>query len=225
MHILNLLYICKQKPIPTIMKRITLAILFALFALILPAQDDAIRVNYQGSKPSISDFAWAYLSVYNYDEDGDDCLDEARNAVKQAWINYRKGLPQDEGDNLTIDEKNGYVVYESKYDDDMVRIEMCYWNESDGKHKLFAYNVACFRNGRHDPGQFDGLLFYRYDNATRKMTYCDTPGFEDQYATEDGAWISYSLPRSGKDITVTTWLKDGSTQKKTLKWNGRRFTY
>ena len=22
----------------------------------------------------------------------------------------------------------------------MTRIEMCFWNEADGKHKLFAYN-------------------------------------------------------------------------------------
>ena len=76
------------------MKRISLVSLFACFALIMSAQDDVIRVNYKGAKPSISDFAWAYLSVYNYDEDGDDCLDEARNAVKQAWIRHRKGLPQ-----------------------------------------------------------------------------------------------------------------------------------
>ena len=207
------------------MKRISLAILFALFALILPAQDDAIRVNYKGVKPSISDFAWAFLSDYTYDEDGDDCLDEARNAVKQAWIRHRKGLPQYEGQTLTVDEKNGYVVYESKYDDDMVRIEMCYWNESDGKHKLFAYNVACFRKGKYEPGQFDGLLFYRYDNATKKMTYCGDPGFDMQCAAEDGSWISYSLPRTGKDITVTTWKNNGGTQKKTLKWNGRRFSY
>ena len=205
------------------MKRISLAIIFVCCTLALSAQD-VIRVNYQGAKPTISDFAWAFLSIYVWDEE-EDVLDESRNAAKQAWIDYRKGIPLDEGETITVDQKNGYAVYESKYEEDLVRIEMCYWNESDGKHKLFAYNVACFRNGRYDPGQFDGLLFYRYDNATRKMTYCDTPGFEDQYATEDGAWISYSLPRSGKDITVTTWLKDGSTQKKTLKWNGRRFTY
>lgn len=209
------------------MKRKSLAIIFACCALALMAQD-AIKVNYKGAKPTISDFAWAFLSDYEYDENGDDCLDEARNAAKHAWINHRKGLPQNEGDILTIDEKNGYVLIEFKStyesNEDVVKIEMCYWNESDGKHKLFAYNVACFRNGKYSPGQFDGIQFYRYNNAKKKMTYCDAPGFKEEFYKEDGAYVSYSLPRSGKAITVTSWYDTGKTTQKTLKWNGRKFS-
>ena len=179
------------------------------------------------SVTTISDFAWAFISDYEYDENGDDCLDEARNAAKQVWINHRKGLPQDEGETLTIDEKNGYVLIEFKSayesNEDVVKIEMCYWNESDGKHKLFAYNVACFRNGKYSPGQFDGIQFYRYNPAKKKMTYCDAPGFKKEFYQEDGAYVCYSLPRSGKDITVTSWYETGKTTQKTLKWNGRKF--
>ena len=208
------------------MKKITLAMIFACCTLALAAQDDVIKVNYRGARPTISDFAWAFLSDYVYDED-EDVLDEARNAAKYAWNKYRQGLPQDEGDKLTIDEKNGYAVYESRSEyesvEDMVRIEMCYWNESDGKHKLFAYNVACFSNGKYSPGQFDGLLFYRYDNASRKMSFCDDTGFDVEYGTGDGGWVSYELPRTGKDITVTTWYDDRTVQK-TLKWNGKTFS-
>ena len=31
---------------------------------------------------------------------------------------------------------------------------------------------------------------------------------------------AYALPRTGKDIIVTTWHEDGKKTQKTLKWNG-----
>lgn len=208
------------------MRRITFIFIFACCALALVAQD-VIKVNFKGSKPTISDLAWAYLSDYVYDEDDDDCLDEVRSSVKNAWALYRKGAPLNEGEKLNVDNKNGYAIYEfrSEYEsvEDLCQVEMCYWNESDGKHKLFAYNVKCFTNGNYSPGQFDGLLFYRYNNATKKMTYYEMPGFTASLRTEDGAYITYSLPRTGKDIIVTLWYDNGAKKQKTLKWNGRRF--
>ncbi len=202
------------------MKRRTLAIVFAWCALALVAQN-SIKVNYKGSKPTISDFGWSYLSQAII-SDGD-CIDESTNAIKQAWINHRKGLPLDKGDKLTIDEKNGYAVYESVYENSMLRIEMCYWNEADGKHKLFAYNIKGFQDGKYSPGQFDGLYFWRYSNSKKKMTRCDAPGFELVFCTEDGDQISYDLPRVGKNIVVNVW-KDSGKESRTLKWNGRRFS-
>ena len=203
------------------MKRISLAIILALFTLSLAAQD-VIRVDYKGAKPTISDFAWALLSNYVWDEE-EDVLDESTNAAKYAWTQYRKGLPMDEGDKITVDQKNGYAVYESRDDKDLLRVEMCYWNEADQKHKLFAYNVRFYEDGKYSPGQFDGLTFYRYDNATKKMTSCEAPGFDVVSATDDGAWVSYDLPRSGKDIIYTEWKDNIKKKQKTLKWNGRRF--
>ena len=209
-------------------KIIFLVLLFICSTLAVFAQE-SIRVKYQGAQPTISDFAWAFLSS-NDDDEEEDCVDESFNAIRAAWETHRKGLPQEKGVTLTIDQKNGFVVYEykSEYEDvkHLLRIEMCYWNESDGKHKLFAYNVCCFRNGECSPGQFDGLLFYRYDNATKKMTLCNDVGFDVEFGTNDGddvAYISYALPRTGKDIILTTWYKRGK-QQKTLRWNGRRFT-
>ena len=212
------------------MKRITFAFILVCCALTMAAQD-AVRVNYKGAKPTISDFAWSYLSyvINDNDNDGDnedDCIDESANAFKQAWIKHRKGLPQDEGETLTIDEKNGYVLFESRYEDDLLKMEMCFWNEADGKHKLFAYNVAAYRNGKYLGGQYDGILFYRYDNATKKMTLCDDTGVEKVFDMEDGAMVSFALPRYGKDINVTwSWYEKDTTKQKTLKWNGRRFNF
>ena len=97
---------------------------------------------------------------------------------------------------------------------------MCYWNEADGKHKLIAYNVWCFSDGKPSLGQFDGLSFLRYDNATKTMRFCDTPGFEVQYMD-----ASYDLPRTGKDIIFNQWDKNGKKTQKTLKWNGHGFSF
>lgn len=208
---------------PTAMKRLATVILLVCFTLSLAAQE-SIKVNYQGAKPTISDLAWAFLSVDNGEDELEGEADESFNAIKQALIHHRNGTPQDEHVTLTVDDKNGFVLYEWKYEENMLRIEMCYWNESDQKHKMFAFNVSCFQDDMYSPGQFDGLIFYRYDNAKRELTYCEAPGFEVEYGTDDGAWVSYDLPRSGKDITVNYWHANKETQK-TLKWNGHGFGF
>ena len=205
------------------MKRESLFIILACIALALPAQD-AIRVKYKGANPTISDFVTAFVNYRDNEADEDECADEAVNAVSYVWDLHQKGLPLDEGQTLTIDEKNGYVAFEnrSEYESDefLFRAEMCYWNEADGKHKLFAYSVWCFSNGIPAMGQFDGITFFRYDNATKKMVMCDPPGFEVNYFN-----TAYDMPRTGKDITVTSWDENGNKQAKTLKWDGRRFSF
>ncbi len=206
------------------MKRVLLTIILACCTLALTAQE-GIKVNCQGEKPTISDFAWAFLSSDNGEDEEEGYADESFNAVKQAWIRHREGLPQNEGVTLSVDEKNGFVLYESRYEGSLLRIEMCYWNESDKKHKLFAYNVGYYaQDGEYSPGQFDGLTFCRYDNASKEMTYCDAPGFEVEYGLDDGSWACYDLPRTGKDITVNYWHGNTKTQK-TLKWDGSKFGF
>ena len=207
------------------MKRVILTIVFACCTLALTAQD-GIKVNYKGDRPTISDFAWAYLSGMNddeYMEEGE--TDESFNAIYGAWERYREGKKLDEDESLVIDQKNGFVLYEWRYEEDLLRIEMCYWNESDGKHKLFAMGTYSFEDGKYRAGQFDGLVFLRYDNATRTMDWAEDTGFDVEYGTEDGAWVSYDLPRSGKDITVNYWYDNGTKKQKTLKFNGRRFSF
>ncbi len=183
------------------MKRSTFALFFACLMLCVAAQD-SYKVNYKGAKPTIKDFAQAYFSqVEVWDDPVEEVgLDEATNAFKNAWMRYYKGLEQPDGDKFIVDEKNGYILYESQDENNLFRAEMCYWNESDGKHKLIAINIACFTNGRHEPGQYDGLSFLRYNNATKRMADCDAPGFRVRYATDNLDYISYSLPRTGKNI-------------------------
>ncbi|MBR5657737.1 MAG: hypothetical protein IKW98_13805 [Prevotella sp.] len=209
------------------MKRVTLAIIFASFTLVLAAQD-AIRVNYKGAQPTISDFVSALVDHNLNAVDEEECCNESFDAASRAWDRHRKGLPLEEGETVTVDEKNGYVVYEyrSEYEstENVLRVEMCYWNEADKKHKLFACNTVAFTNGKYDPGQYDALIFYRYDIATKKMKQWDDTGVDFVYRSDDDVMGSYALPRAGKDITVTLWYKSGKKQK-TLKWNGRRFVH
>lgn len=194
-----------------------------LFGLVMSSfgQDGAIRVKYQGTRPTISDFAEAYFDTYDIDDE-EECADEAIRGFHHAWMNHRKGQPQPEGNTLIVDERNGYIRFESNatYEQttSTVRMEMCYWNESDGKHKLFAYSNWLFINGLPSGGQYDGLEFFRYDNATKKMTSCEAPGFDVNYD------MTYALPRTGKDITVT-YVRNGKKQQKVLKWNGRKFSF
>lgn len=138
------------------MKRLVWTLIIACCALTVAAQE-GIKVKFQGANPTISDFAWAIITANDGDEEAD--MDEAMNALRQAWIRNRDGIPQEEGVTLTVDQKNGSVLYESRQDEYLTRIELCYWNEADKKHKLIAYNVACFMDGKYNAGQYDGLRF------------------------------------------------------------------
>ena len=209
------------------MKRLSLAIVFACCTLVMAAQD-AIRVNYQGAKPTISDFITAYLAP-TYGEDGE-CDSEYMNGIRSAWERHRKGLKQDEGDTFTLDAKNGFAVYEYKYREEacefLTRIEMCFWNEADGKHKLFAYNHMFYKDGQYYPGQYDGITFMRYNNATKSMKYHSDAGVQAVYeAKSPSVECSFALPRTGKDIIVTLWDENGKKTNRTLKWNGHGFSY
>lgn len=195
-----------------------------VFCTLTMAAQDGIQVLYEGAQPNIYDFACAF--IYQDDGDAEDCDREATAGIAEALERYRQNENQNDNVTLVVDKKGGFISYKYQYQGHTQLIEMCYWNEADKKHKLFAYNVACFRNGNPEPGQFDGITFYRYNNATKLMTYTTDFGFEPVLGTEDGAWVSYDLPRTGKDITVTTfWGKTGKKQLKALKWNGRRFSF
>ena len=203
------------------MKRIASVIIFSCLTLSLMAQS-GIKVNYKGAKPTVADFAWAAFPSLNY-EDEEESGDRPWRALENAMKRHSKGLAQEEGEKLDIDSKNGYILFEHAGDENVdyiFRLEVCYWNESDGKHKLIAFNnMASYTDGKPCLTEMSGIDFYRYDNATKRMVRCDPPGFEIEY---DGI---YELPRIGKDIIYTKWNDDGTTKRKVLKWNGRRFSF
>ena len=85
---------------------------------------------------------------------------------------------------------------------------------------ILSVTLALKSSWASEENKYDVLSFYRYDNATKKMSWCESPGFGVEYFNK-----SYALPRTGKDIIVTTWHEDGKKTQKTLKWNGHGFSY
>lgn len=193
------------------------AILFLLALTMTVSAQEGIKVGFLGAAPDIMDFAWAWATAN--DGDPENTPDESSAALRQSLECYRTGEAQPEGFTITVDRKAGYILVQSKHDGYTSKWEMCYWNMDDKKHKLFAMCVELSENGmRMNPGQYDGLTFYRYDNATRQMKHVDM-GIDVQYFN-----ISYALPRVGKDIIVTHWSENGREKWQTaLKWNGHGF--
>ena len=194
------------------------AILFLLALTMTVSAQEGIKVGFLGAAPDIMDFAWAWATAN--DDDPESEPDESSNALRQSLECYRTGEAQPEGFTITVDRKAGYILVQSKHNGYTNKWEMCYWNMADKKHKLFAMCVEMSEGGkRMDPGQYDGLTFYRYDNATRVMKHVDM-GIDVQYFN-----TSYALPRVGKDIIVTHWSENGREKWQTaLKWNGRGFS-
>ena len=134
-----------------------------------------------------------------------------------------KGQPLDKSETLTIDQQNGFLLYQQRHDDFTTKIELCFWNESDGKHKLVAENVSFIINGEPVDTELTGLTFYWYDNASKKLSL--------KYAFELGADIEWpegaagsirTLPRQGKTIEFIYSTAKGKITKK-LTWDGNKF--
>ena len=181
---------------------------------------DDITVSFKGTSPNIKDFVAAFLSQ-------EDETDESLNGLRQAWDFYKNGMKQMPGDDLIVDVQNGYMGYVSTDTDDdnayRLVIECCYWNYADKKHKLVALSNDLYMNGKAIAGQYTGVTFYKYNNATRKMkvVYGDELGlgFEAPNGTEA---TSHVLPRQGKTIVFSYYTPSGKRDLR-LTWNGSRF--
>ena len=195
-------------------------------------------VTYTGNAPKITDFLVAFL---NQDE-----TSEVLWSLDQAWNHYLLGEPQEPCVQFMVDEKNGYLryTYNSKWCsdcedfDELFYYELCYWNCSDGKHKIIAENIVSLDEGMYYLGQYSGTMFHIYDNATHKLFSADdellgsyVEPIIDETDCETGKPMTkhdetiavYHLPQQGKDITVDIYH---GTKKKTgirLVWDGMRF--
>lgn len=180
---------------------------------------EAIAVKFQGPQPNIKDFMSALLP-------GEE-EDESIAGLKQSWDFYKNGMKQMPGDEIIVDVQNGYVGYVSVDSDEdgtnRLVIECCYWNYADKKHKLVAMTNNFYRNGKAILGQFTGITFYRYDNATRQMKvmYAGDLGI-DEDVPQDTQVITYALPRKGKTMVYTYFTPSGKIEKR-LTWNGSMF--
>ena len=174
-----------------------------------------ITVRFKGTQPNVKDFVTALLAPNE--------TDESRNGLRQAWDFYKNGMKQIPGDDLIVDVQNGYVGYVSEDETSRQVIECCYWNYADRRHKLVAITNDLFMDGKAVVGQFTGITFYKYDNATRQMkvVYDDELGINLEAPSGTDA-TSHALPRQGKTIVYSYYTPSGKVEKR-LTWNGSKF--
>lgn len=140
------------------------------------------HVTFKGQKPTIVDFVNNYLKEPE---------DELFGGLSEMWNKYRKGKPQDKGDTLIVDVRNGYVCFKDWFDIDdddrsLSLTEMCYWNCSDGKHKLVAFTNNYWWDGKWIDGQYTGISFCLYNNTKRTLTMVSNNGEELGIAVKTG---------------------------------------
>ena len=145
------------------------------------------------------------------------------DAVGHPFDVYRNGKKPKPGDSFIVDVQNGYVGYVSEDEENRQVIECCYWNYADKKHKLVAFSNDLFLDGRATAGQYTGIDFYIYDNAshTMKLAYAQDLGIAFDAPPGSHA-TSHSLPRLGKTIVYTFHTPSGRIEKR-LTWNGSKF--
>ena len=175
---------------------------------------DKIAVKSQGSRPTITDFATAFL---------DHVKDrEFYGKVNDAWKRHLQKKPLDSQAHIIVDTKNGYMRYEiiNQAEKDTMVMEMCFWNCADGKHKMVCANTVWMLNGDYGWSEDIGACFYLYDNATKVMRQLYP---EDIGALYDSDGLSvFFLPRKGKNIRVSA-AGGGERWNEILEWDGYQF--
>lgn len=191
----------------------------------------ATQVKFKGAQPTIRDFVNAYFN-------SDEAWPEIWGTCLDAWENYKAGKPQVKGSKVLLDTKNGFFRFtqnlkeaygEDFSDNDEYFIEMCYWNCADKKHKVFAVSLFGKEHDIWTNGQYNGITFHIYDNATHKMYQVPTEDMgiafdptNHDYANDVYPTDVYFLPQKGKDIRLETHI--GKDMKERLfKWDGMRF--
>ncbi len=178
--------------------------------------DYSIKVEYKGAAPNIKDFVSAILSP----ED----IGESLSGMKDSWEMYLNGMKLIPGESITVDTPNGYMAYESESEEkNRMIIECCFWNHADKKHKLVAMSNDLYLDGKATTGQYTGLSFFLYDNATRRMIPVSLDDLAGELVTPPSTYaVTHALPRQGKTIVFTYHIPAGKLEKR-LTWNGTKF--
>lgn len=181
-----------------------------------PDNDTRIGVKYQGSSPTIKDFANAYLDFAQEEY-------EFFGQVNKEWKKHLQKKPLSKNCSILTDVKNGYMRYQKNdaTQNDTTIMEMCFWNCADGKHKLVAANTIWRLDGDYGWDEHVGTRFYLYDNKKKEMRPIYA---EDIGALYDGDGLSvFFLPRKGKNIQVSA-AGGGERWDEILEWDGYQFT-
>lgn len=170
------------------------------------------KVKLKGQKPTIVDFVNHYLK----DGEGD-----LAAHLSEMWDNYLAGKPQEKGMKVTVDVKSAYVKFEENYEEanEQSFTEMCYWNCADGKHKILAFSNSLFCDGKFVDGQYTGVVFWLYENSTRRLMQIDASdiGAEvysgDEHVTSGYDGKNWYYEKNGKKTILSekeynTWYEN-----------------
>ena len=207
------------------MKKILLSALFLLcLSPFLKAQEEedwSIPVSFTGQNPVISDFLTALLTR--------DYMGDSFGGIHDKWESYRLGRPLSDDCSFLVDQRNGYIRFDSSYTDEFgtysSTAEYCFWNCSDGRHKLVAENMLSFKDGEPFESQMSGLSLYMYDSGTKKMVpvYAYDLGLDlDDVMPLDTNITVRWLPRTGKTIQYIFYAPSGDAMA-AFTWDGRKF--
>lgn len=177
-----------------------------------------IVVKFKGRQPNIKDFVSARFSD---DEDFGECLSD----IASSWSLYLQGKPLVDGYSFIVDTANAFMCFDRKYtEQDRKQMEMCYWNCSDGIHKLVAENIEAYDKGRQVETECTGWQFFMYDVRTHRMKPVggDELGFVIDFPQGNDHTVSIALPRQGKTAAITCHTPSGKITKR-LTWNGSKF--
>ena len=136
-------------------------------------------------------------------------VSEVRGVMEQGLD--KAVLNEEEGFTVEVDAKNGFV---QSYDagTDRAQMSACVWRRTDG-HRLFAITF----DSPTDP-QISFACFYDYDPQKHVMT--PEPEITDNIRPLfPTAYISYVLPREGKDLIVSEY-SSGKVYNRIYKWDG-----
>lgn len=168
------------------------------------------NLKFSGQRPTIVDFVNNFLNEPE---------EELLGSLSQMWDNYKAGKAQLKGDKVTADTRNGFVKFERQSEDEDSKYlsvtEMCYWNCSDGLHKIVAMTNNLYVDGKFVDGQFTGTSFMLYENSTRRWMTISGEDIGAYFYPE----IDYTSGFDGKDWYVErNGHKTIMTEEEYVRW-------
>ena len=168
----------------------------------------SIKVPNGGQSPDIVTLVKAFNQTWpTY------IVDELLNLAKDP--KFTREVDEDYDTEIIVDRPNGYVCWDSGGTDGD-SMEACVWRRNNG-HRLFAIQVS----SPVDP-VITVICFYDYDPKTATLKPEASP--VDNFKGTGAEYVSYSLPRVGKDFVISEFAFDAYI-KYIYTWNGTNPVY
>ena len=173
-------------------------------------------------QPTIVDFVNALLTI----ED----LGESLGEMSSNWEKYLRGQPLQQGRSFILDKENNYMRYDmlaplTDNSQERKYIEFCVWDCTDSRYRLIVANQANFIDDKPFDGQFGGLTFYKYNVATKKLTWTSAYNLHGKfYMPQDTEAVVHNLLYREKSVKCECHTHTGIVIMH-LNWDGSKFEW